>query len=81
MDAIFYINVFSEIARYLVLFVTAINFCIFFSPFLKYKKTKYITNSLFAVVTMVTYAYWEDFNARITYGTIMAFIFVIMFAF
>lgn len=80
MDAIIYINVLSEIARYLVLLATALNFCIFFSPFLEYKITKYITNSLFAIVTMVTYAYWEDFNAGITYGTIMALSFVIMFA-
>lgn len=80
MDAIFYINVLGEIARYLVLFVTVINFCIFFSPFLTNKVTKYITNSVFAVFTVVTYAYWEDFNAKITYGTIMILTCVIMYA-
>lgn len=80
MDAILYINVLSEIARYLVLLVTVINFCIFFSPFLTNKVTKYITNSVFAVVTMVTYAYWEDFNAKITYGAIMILTCVIMYA-
>ena len=81
MDAILYINVLSEIARYLVLLATALNFCVFFSPFIANKKTKYITNSLFVVVTMVAYAYWEDFNAKITYGTIMILTCVIMYTF
>lgn len=80
MDAIFFITIFSEISNYLVLFATAINFCLFFSPFLKNKKLKYITNGLFTVVTIVAYAHWEDFNARLTYGTIMVLTCVIMYA-
>lgn len=55
MDVILCMKVFGEISNYFVLLATAVNFHIFFSPFLKNKKTKYITDSLFTILTMVSY--------------------------
>lgn len=81
MDAVFYIKVLSEISNYLTLFAIALNFCIFFNPFVKNKKAKYVTNSLFTVTTIVAYAYIQDFNARIIYGTIMILTCIILYLF
>lgn len=81
MDIIFYMKVLGEITNYFVLFATAVNFHVFFAPFLKNKKIKYITNSLFTIISMVSYAYSENFSARITYGTIMILTCFLMSAF
>lgn len=80
MDAVLYIKLFSEISTYFVLLATAVNFYVFFSPFLEHRKTKYITGGLFAAASFAAYAYSEDFHARTAYGIIMILLCIIMAA-
>lgn len=81
MDAIFYIQIVSEISIYFMLLTIALNFYIYFNPFVKNKMENYIISGLFAIITILAYAYFQNYNTRFIYGGVMLFVCIILFAF